>query len=57
MFFVQLSDATGGARITSNFQAQITISANDNPFGTIMFSQGIYAATEGRNAILPLQRR
>ena len=57
MFFVQLSNATGGARITSNFQAQITISANDNPYGTIMFTQGTYVATEGRNAILPLQRR
>jgi len=52
-----LSSPRGGARITSDSQANITISANDNPYGTVTFSQGNFSAEEGNPALLTLRRR
>ena len=54
---VELHNPFGGARITSNSQAVITILANDNPYGTVMFSQGSFTNEEGNVALLTLQRR
>lgn len=36
MFYVTLFGATGGARVGSEGVAQITIPANDKPYGTLV---------------------
>ncbi|XP_058583138.1 adhesion G-protein coupled receptor V1 isoform X4 [Neofelis nebulosa] len=47
---VQLTDASGGGTIGLDRVANITIPANDNPYGTVAFVQSVYRVQE------PLER-
>lgn len=47
---MQLTDASGGGTIGLDRVANITIPANDNPYGTVAFVQSVYRVQE------PLER-